>query len=194
MATFQICAYGAFLTFNVYREYDEKWAHDPIKIFFEQDTKFKFFASFMYFFQREKWCASLCIFLTLLSFLLGVFLGYNLYLLARGVTTNESFKWEDIMDMVNHKELFFYEKKYEPIEGMVNATPTGQDAFRRIKKAERDPKGGYSSRKPILEHEIANRIGGGGEPIRVKSLDDIDNLYDRGVYRNFYEMMFPKPL
>ncbi|KAG0006107.1 hypothetical protein BGZ65_009321, partial [Modicella reniformis] len=61
---------------------------------------------FMYQMQTDKSLGALAIFAGLAGLVIFIFLIYNLYLIATGVTTNENFKWEDIGEMIYGGELF----------------------------------------------------------------------------------------
>lgn len=72
---------------------------------------------------------------------------------ARGITTNEAFKWEMVEDAIDRGELFKEKKVYK----------------RRYKALESST-----------------------EEKRVESLEEIDNLYDKGFLENLRQVLFPQ--
>ncbi|KAF9199002.1 hypothetical protein BGZ49_010934, partial [Haplosporangium sp. Z 27] len=71
----------------------------------DQLGPFKSYHLFLYQMQTDRTLGALGVFAGLAGLVIGIFFIYNLYLIARGVTTNESFKWEDIGEMIHRREL-----------------------------------------------------------------------------------------
>ena len=138
--------------------------------------------------------------LFLLSFLIGIvmviFLLYQLYLVFRGMTANEVFKWEDLSDAIARGKLYVIEPEGESKEKTKKKKGAGKgEGHREIVFKDR------SAKQETEEAMVGMATGrkeekGEGEMVEKKigSLAEVDNLYDRGFVENFKEVLFPKKL
>jgi len=137
---------------------------------------------------------ALAIFASLAGLVIFIFFIYNLYLIATGVTTNESFKWEDIGEMIYRRELVevmetdvngeqFGPKRYEqrdrrhPSHPRYVAPPPPQQPQQQQQEQRRPP----PPSRPTIERVIT----------RMK---EIENIYDRGVKENLNSILWPPSL
>lgn len=141
--------------------------------------------------QTDKSLGALAIFASLAGLVIFIFFIYNLYLIATGVTTNESFKWEDIGEMIYRRELVeviekdangeqFGPKRYEqrdrrhPSHPRYAGPPPSEQPQQQQPQQRRPP-------RPTVEHVISK-------------MKEIDNIYDRGVKENLSSILWPPSL
>lgn len=123
----------------------------------------------------------LCLFLSPLVWLL---LGYNLYLIWAGSTTNESLKWSD----------WQYEIRDGHVFHRVLVHPSDSERL--------DSNDPPSTHWPVeCKQEVVMTADGSlpfpveapqGEWKRVWSISDIDNLYDLGFWKNLCDVFMPR--
>ena len=97
----------------------------------------------------------------------------RLYLAGRGVTTNEAFKWELVEDSIDRGELW--------VEDDVQ-TDDGDDD----KNSSTKQKGTGGKNKKKTRFQSTKR--------KIESLDELDNIYDKGFLKNLYDVFFPPTL
>ncbi|KAL1303392.1 hypothetical protein AAFC00_006785 [Neodothiora populina] len=119
---------------------------------------------------------------------------YHIYLIWAGMTTNESSKWADWKD--DMADGYVYRAKRSVIVGKEKErkrqNSLGQGDAKAILpkgECEEDPP---CCRWPVPNDQMIVRTTDGNPPIgqedlweKVRSLDDIVNVYDLGVFRNF---------
>lgn len=110
--------------------------------------------------------------------LLTVVSWYRLYLAGRGLTTNEAFKWEVLEDAIDRGDIWIVEET---------------QASKKNKNGKNDTKDavGQSIRN---RHKPATFTGTIIKEHQVTSLDEIDNIYDHGFFKNLKHVFFPKPI
>ncbi|KAF9430446.1 hypothetical protein BGZ94_006794 [Podila epigama] len=159
---------------------------------------FRTYHIFIYQMQVDKGLGALGVFATLAGLVIFIFFMYNLYLIATGVTTNESFKWEDIGEMIYRRELVEVQdvnlegvaigpKRYEQRDRRhpshlryIPPQPRSpqqqqQQAQSRMRSSEQDDE--------VLEYRTVERV--------ITKMSEIDNLYDEGVRKNLRSILFP---
>ncbi|KAF9971943.1 palmitoyltransferase swf1 [Actinomortierella ambigua] len=217
----QVCWYGSYLIYHIFisRMFDS-----PMYKFlkatnnWEQLGPFRNYQLFITQMQTDRSLGALVIFATLAGLVVFVFFIYNLYLIALGMTTNESFKWEDIHEYVYRNELVVVmdralakQYKAERIEGKKpkNKSERLNNSLLRYELRDR--------RHPRHPHYIGKKaVPSNGQPQQgqassaepapiplesmglvehtVQSMKEIDNLYHEGVWTNFVHLLFPEDL
>jgi hypothetical protein len=117
---------------------------------------------------------ALAIFAALAGALVFLFLQYQLYLIMSGVTTSESFKWDDISEAISQKHIttisphvLRYNQKYKPGK-------TFQD---------------------FLPNELkGKKIDFEKDQVSLTDIHQLRNIYHQGAMRNFLDVFFPKKL
>jgi len=147
--------------------------------------------------QTDRSLGALGVFASLAGLVIFIFLIYNLYLIATGVTTNESFKWEDIEEMISRRELVemietdatgnqIGPKRYEQRDRRHPSHPryVGPSVQEQQQKQQQkqSPKQAQSSRQVV---EVEKVIG---------KMKEIDNIYDEGVVANLKSIFWPPNL
>lgn len=152
----EFSAYGAYLCFQIYRGMIIEWGLDKAYMYDSttgEKMPVSFHKAFLYVLQHDRVIGAIGILGSVVSLVVFVFLVYQIYLAARGITTNEAFKWEMVEDAIDRGELFKEKKVYK----------------RRYKALESST-----------------------EEKRVESLEEIDNLYDKGFLENLRQVLFPQ--
>ena len=99
--------------------------------------------------------------------IVALFLSYHLYLVGKGTTTNESFKWEDYLDALTQEAV--EKAKREAEEEEQQADTKGKDDGGKKQEQQQQTK-----KKPKIKVYVPR------------------NIYDKGVWGNFKEVMFPR--
>jgi palmitoyltransferase ZDHHC4 len=141
---------------------------------------------------RERVLGALGIFALLVGLVIFIFMCYQLSLVYNGTTANEAFKWEDLEEIIMAGELWVYEKdpekekkkkkdKEEDVRGVESKTT----AVYWLQPAPRQ-------RNRSSESESETN-GGNSQQVgrQVKSISEVRNLYDQGLWRNLKEALFP---
>ena len=112
--------------------------------------------------------AALGMFSSIAFFVVFVFLLYHIHLIAKGTTTNEVFKWEDVNDAITANPNLFSE-----LRALKEDTGTGKSnaGRRRMKKQAK---------------ENTERMTEGSVPYKPR------NEYNHGFLANLKEVLFPK--
>mmetsp|Transcript_47356 Transcript_47356/g.100631 ORF Transcript_47356/g.100631 Transcript_47356/m.100631 type:complete len:416 (+) Transcript_47356:165-1412(+) len=134
---------------------------------------------FHYLFARHFPICGVLLLMSVMSVVLGIFLGFHLYITSRNMTTNEYFKWRSVKRW--HKR---EKKKYE--------------------QALKDGKNGSKSNVAILSKQVPDGDVGCTGPLDSESSSDViahhdildpgpmpSNIYDQGIVTNFSEVFFP---
>ncbi|KAG0265332.1 hypothetical protein BGZ95_003363 [Linnemannia exigua] len=190
----QVCWYGTFLIYKIFvsRMYDS-----PMFKFLKHTGRWdqlgflKDYHIFIYQMQTDKSLGALGVFASLAGLVIFIFLIYNIYLIATGVTTNESFKWEDIGEMIYRKELV------EVIETDAAGTQIGAKRYEQRDRRhpshpryvgppvlpQESPKPAQSSSREVIEIEKV-----------ISKMREIDNIYDQGMVANLKSIFWPPNL
>ena len=129
---------------------------------------------------HERVLGALGIFALLVGLVIFIFMCYQFSLVYNGTTANEAFKWEDLEEIIMAGELWVFEKEPEEGKDKVKGRSTAvywmqpSSAKQRNKSSESD------------NGENSKQIGR-----QVKSMSEVRNLYDQGLFGNFKEALFP---
>lgn len=102
--------------------------------------------------------------------------GYHFYLLARGVTTNESVKWDDVDELAREGALYAYKNSSNSSSSIVLQSVDG--AWNR---------GLTLEERALVDRELRVLVP-------VRSRRDIKNVYDRGFWGNLQLIFKPRKL
>lgn len=106
--------------------------------------------------------AALGVFAALCAVVVWAFLCYQLSLVFRGTTTNETFKWDDLAYDIKHGEVRIPNELFE----LNQRTGAGNGAKRRKGKSQQ-------------------------QSIVLTSVSQINNMYHRGAWNNLKDILFP---
>lgn len=145
------------------------------------------------------------LFCGIISIVLYCFLGYHLMLIARNTTTNETFKWSDYMRYVKYYRFKLKQKeaedrvkamKQELGEEEIDSKDNSKKSNKEKKEQATNGKDGDNNKTkrpppPTLEEMMKDppkfTVDSKGRP-------HVENIYQRGIFRNFYEVFFPPSL
>ncbi|KAK9146811.1 hypothetical protein Sjap_006714 [Stephania japonica] len=108
----------------------------------------------------------LMVFLAVVSLLLAGFFGYHAHLCVRNMTTNETFKWQDYKN---------WKRKLNDARVSTAALKARIGGMTGERKPPRSKWKAFFQRSPLEDAEVVVE----------------DNIYDRGVLGNLYEIAFP---
>ncbi|KAI7904871.1 DHHC palmitoyltransferase-domain-containing protein [Cokeromyces recurvatus] len=171
----EFCAYGAYLCFQVYRGMIIEWGLNTAYVqdrVTGQQRLITFRKAFLYVLHRDRIIGSIGILALVVSVVVLIFFLYQLYLAGIGITTNEAFKWEMVEDSIDRGEL--YRKSVIKVNNVKSQT-TANYSLR------------YNKQRSNQEEEEEAII----EEKRIESLDEVDNIYDKGFFGNLKEVFFP---
>ncbi len=111
-----------------------------------------------------------------------------------GTTANEAFKWEELEEIIMTGELWVFEKNTEEeskrrkkkkkevseVKGRTTAVYWIQPKQRKNKSSESESE---------VNGENSKQLGR-----QVKSMSEVRNIYDKGLWGNFKETLFPPSL
>jgi palmitoyltransferase len=107
-------------------------------------------------------------------------------LAGRGLTTNEAFKWEVLEDAIDRGDIWIVE------ETQPSKSPTTN---KKSKHGKNDTKDRNAAGQSIRNrHKPATSTGTIVKERQVTSLEEIDNIYDHGFFKNLKHIFFPKPI
>ncbi|KAG0304561.1 hypothetical protein BGZ98_005332 [Dissophora globulifera] len=158
----------------------------------------------MYQLQADRSLGALAVFASLAGLVIFIFLLYNVYLIATGVTTNENFKWEDIGEMVQRRELV----ELQEVDAAGNAVgpPMYEQRDRRhpshpryVASLPQQQQQQQQQQGKLASQRNKAQIASDKEPALMKEqlitrMKDITNIYDEGVMRNIMSLLFPPSL
>lgn len=159
----------------------------------------------------------------LLSSMCGIlsyaFTGYHAYLVWAGTTTNETAKWADWKEDIKDGLVFIADPESESDASSTGSYTQDERRRRRVQRhRKRRSKHNARGSRPSEEEEghdpgasnwprkSEQRIfrvdyGEGTEALpkgvlwrRVESLDEVDNIYDLGGWKNLLDVVFPRKL
>ncbi|KXS16757.1 zf-DHHC-domain-containing protein [Gonapodya prolifera JEL478] len=144
----------------------------------------------------EPLLVALLVFIALACILAIVFGTYQFYLVLMGITTNETTKWEDIHAIIKERGYIDIcrpqKNRGSPISGS-----SGGNSATNVRQR-RPPRASTSlvpnSSVPSWRDEADDESGGEWETletIRVRSWNELHNIYDRGAWQNLLVTLFP---
>ncbi|KAG0682394.1 palmitoyltransferase swf1 [Pichia californica] len=111
--------------------------------------------------------------------LIAFFFGENLWSIYLGVTTNETGKWSYINQLIEHELLYeFIPKNGDLHTFLILNGKLANGSIQFVSLKEKTP--------------FNSSIGGNLK--QIKGWSDMDNIYDKGFWNNFFQRMFPKKL
>ncbi|KAJ1654233.1 palmitoyltransferase swf1 [Dispira simplex] len=118
-----------------------------------------------------------------------IFLGYALYIISQGATTNEVDKWNDLEEWIECKQAYWQPLTTAQQEIIRTLNPTQTVPTRRVFIGEN------GETNTTTDDSVTS--GSSVEPphpeMRILSLEEVDNLYDRGWKANLVDALWPKP-
>jgi palmitoyltransferase len=184
------CLYGSVvLSFLFYGEVLDKKLLEAT--FFNpatgQEFKADWFIITQYLFQRHFYISSVVLLMTVMTFVLGGFLTYHVWLTSRGMTTNESVKWGQVRKW--HKQ---ESKRYQHAvkNGLVSEQMDASNASSVVTDGDvtctgaADPAPTANGQRG--EKETGTPIYDPGPMPK--------NIYDNGIVENWREVVYPKSL
>ena len=176
-----MCVYGTFvLSYLLYGEIEK---HDLLHItLFDRYTGEEYTGSYtiigMYLLDKYTMPVAVYCLMVVMSFALMLFLGYHIHLVNQGLTSNESFKWDQVQKWYK-RSLRDYEDAVKRGEVVV-ATET-------------------SAVPLVSDGDVSCTSGPRGEPKETSHTPRDPgprpvNIYNRGIIANWKEVLFPVPL
>ncbi|KAJ3197363.1 hypothetical protein HK101_004239 [Irineochytrium annulatum] len=172
-STAAVCMYGSYMLYRIVQNemdvrnvwnfsvYDrEKGTRTPITTW----------QAIMYIVQLELHLCALGLFAGLAGLVVFIFMLYQLSMVVRGFTTNESFKWEDL--------------DYDIRTGSLTEIPADLYKYNKNYRSERKNEG----------EPFAPSYDGKVKKVPIKGVNEIKNIYDLGWLGNLHEVLFPQPL
>lgn len=137
------------------------------------EIQVSYFLLLQYFFQTKPVETSLLLLMSILAIALSLFLLYHVWITSKNITTNEAGKWDQVNKWYN-TELKLYQKQNQNNKKSISkthATTSENDQRNDTNNNEKDDNDG----EEIIEDP-------GPRPV---------NIYDRGFYENWKEVIFP---
>jgi palmitoyltransferase len=142
---------------------------------------------FQYLFDRFTLQCAVAILMGVMSVALGFFLGYHIWLTSRGMTTNESYKWDDVRKWYN-----FELSRYN--EAVKQGLPVS-DSRHPSKPQLREKDVTCTSASSVPDVETDDDKGDRKAPQSQNVVEhpgpEPNNIYNRGVIENWKEVIFP---
>ncbi|KAF9346273.1 hypothetical protein BGX26_002243 [Mortierella sp. AD094] len=208
----QLCWYGTYLISKIFisRMYDT-----PMYKFLVATKRWEILGPmrtyhiFIYQMQTDRSLGALGVFAALAGLVIFIFFIYNLYLIATGVTTNESFKWEDIGEMIHRRELV------ELTEVDSAGVPIGPTSYeQRDRRHPKHPRyigpppqqQPQQQSQPQPQQQVQQQFQQQQQPQMqipssprqalmreqvITKMKDINNIYDQGVKANIASILWP---
>ncbi|CAO3642888.1 unnamed protein product [Cunninghamella blakesleeana] len=205
----QFCAYGFYLCFQIYRGMVVEWGLDKAFLYDKvtgEKRPLDFRNAMIHILHRDRIIGSIGILAIVVSVVVFIFTAYQLYLAGRGITTNEAYKWEVLEDAIYRGEIWIEESDNE-------------NENKSAHKSSNLPQEKTKSKGKHQHQHHNNKVENNGQFIRkrntvnnnndknspsnavskkkerqIRSLEEIDNIYDKGFFANLYDIFFPKPI
>ena len=195
-----MCAYGTYVIGHLY--YGEILDKRLLEVtFFDrysgEELKATKWIIFQYLFNARLMVSAVFAIMSVMTVALGLFLLYHAWMTSRGLTTNESYKWEQVKKWYK-RELKRYEKAVQ--NGEIDPV-TGRPLQSSSKKSS-------TSRPIVTDGDVTCTSGDGPDPVPTgdAKYDEEDedpiahpgpppvNIYNRGLLENWKEVIFPLSL
>ncbi|KAJ3180448.1 hypothetical protein HDU87_001957 [Geranomyces variabilis] len=215
--TIIMCFYGAYLAYYVFvlemrvQQVDMLVVYDHVagtRVPLSSQQKW------MYMVHRELLLTALGMFCICAGVVVVAFILYQLSLIvARGITTNESFKWDDVAYDVKEGVVHLPRRVLEcnqrgesPISRKAPVPPSvgptagggkggrGGGAARKRKQQQQQPTVERKEKDKLKEEETEERHGTDDELVTIQSVNELRNIYHLGWWRNLMDVLFPVPL
>lgn len=183
-----MCAYGSYVVGNLF--FGEVLEKNLLQVkFFDrytgEDVSSGMFIIFQYLFNKYVLEAGVLAVMSVMCAALGLFLCYHISLTSRGLTTNESYKWSQVMKWYGH-ELRRYNDAVKKGEFVLPApnmsVPLVSDAGLTCTPGTRED---ATNSNEAFQPDDAMISHPGPKPI---------NMYNRGFVENWKEVIFPLSL
>ncbi|KND01473.1 uncharacterized protein SPPG_03274 [Spizellomyces punctatus DAOM BR117] len=182
-----IAFYGSYLVLQIFRaEMDKRQIHDlwVMDRITQERSRISFKQKWLYMIHHEMMLAALGIFAALGGIVVLAFICYQLSLVFRGVTTNESFKWDDIDYDIRKGQLRMPRELYDFNHGRHEEDQSTTRAKGNTTATRR--KGRKGNEK---SHDQER-----DDYVSIKSIAQIKNIYHGGPWANLMDILFPSPL
>ncbi|KAI9301599.1 DHHC palmitoyltransferase-domain-containing protein [Cunninghamella echinulata] len=208
----QFCAYGFYLCFQIYRGMIIEWGLDKAYLYDRVSGEKKpldFRTAIIHILHRDRIIGSIGILTIVVSVVVFIFTAYQLYLAGRGITTNEAFKWEVLEDAIYRGEIWIVDEDNDD-EGDNNNKKENKlgAATANKSKDNKKRKGDREHQQNKTEHQEqfirkrtsakininSNNTASKKKERQIQSLEEVDNIYDKGFFANLYEVFFPKSI
>jgi palmitoyltransferase ZDHHC4 len=175
--TTMYCFYGTYLAFSTLRYlYEfEQMVYLVMPDEHGNQIQAPFLTRCIYLTQLHPLIGSLAIFAALAGAIVYLFLQYQLYLIVSGVTTSESFKWDDLGYAIHNGSIntisphvLQFNQKYKFGETLEDYLPK--------------------------KHKKKGRIDFEEDQVPLTDMKMIKNIYHLGAAQNLYDVFFPKKL
>ncbi|CAG8437692.1 15522_t:CDS:2 [Acaulospora morrowiae] len=163
---------------------------------------------------QERVLGALGIFTTLVGGVVLIFLCYQFYLIFSGKTANESFKWDDLEEIIMDRELWVCDDltKFDKLQknkkksngkevtrGNTTAVYWIQPKDIRQRQNIKEGEGGDGGETSVSSsngkrEEHARSAANSQIGRRVKSISEVKNIYNKGLLVNIREAFFPPSL
>ncbi|KAI9208649.1 DHHC palmitoyltransferase-domain-containing protein [Polychytrium aggregatum] len=225
LATTLISLYGSYLSFQILRaEYVGKRLHQLYVVdrVTRQSRPLVWWEGCLYITRKDPAIGILFIFTLLAAVVVIGFMGYQLSLIFRGTTTNESFKWSDLDYAIRQREVtsidrdvYEYNRRYDwrkrgqyfdehgdlKLEVVGHLHPAETDPApntlrRRHTTGRQSPEQPDSAETldPDNDSEDVSGTFGRGEMVEITKVSQFRNIYDRGPWQNLMEVLHPESL
>jgi len=193
-----MCTYGTIILVRCF--YDEIVESDLLNATFYiagtgEEVKASNIVVFQYLMARHFALAGTLLLMSVMGLVLAAFLSFHLYITAKGMTTNEFYKWRQVKRW--HRNAT---KKYEAAIKEGRAVEKAETTIQVVDTTDGDV--GYTG--PIRGGQGKRKNGddGGNQDNNKDVCDDAvtnpgpfpSNIYDRGMMENFLEVIFPRSL
>lgn len=186
-----MCSYGTFCcTWLFYGEVVEHnlWQVKFYNVATGEEFGASYFVVFQYLFQRHLVVAAVLLLMSVMALVLGMFLGWHIWIASRGMTTNECAKWDQVKAW--HKK---QTKRYNQAlkEGLV-----APDKEKERAPAPRVADGDVTctGAAPTAKTNEDEKDELDDIPVLTNPGKLPKNIYNRGIVENWKEILYPRSM